>query len=265
MILTREEKEMLDGKKGRAKILYLSCMMAERLEFKRNCEKIVIPMDDADWFLNSLSEGVREKIALKSINAYRNNHFPAIADLSGIIIGGSEYMLSTGDDRWVGHLKAYVTKAAEKNIPLLGICFGHQLLAQVFGSEVRPRRQREFGKVKVTLSQAGSKDKLFHGIDTPFEVLMSHNEVVDNLTNGMRSLAFNDFNPNQAIGIGDHIRGVQFHPEFSKNVMEAIWHKRKSEMDKENLNVKAIKENLADTPAAKNVLDNFIKFFGIKG
>ena len=245
-------------------ILLISCYLRDELEYYFDNKQEYLLLNDSKWFMESMDRSIRDRITLTNINAYKNSQFPSSENISGIIIGGSEYMLSSGNDPWVNRLKNHIENAAEKNTPILGVCFGHQLLGQTFGAKIKNKSPREFGSVTITLSEQGKKDKLFWGIDNQLEVLMAHGDIVENLTPGIQSLAFNDYTQNQAIAINDNIRGVQFHPEFSVEIIKALLHAGKEDMSTKDVDVKAVNTHLRNTPDAKIVLNNFINYFILK-
>ena len=146
-------------------------------------------------------------------------------------------------------------------MPILGICFGHQLLAQIFGAEVVEKIPREFGRKTIFLSGKGKTDKLFHGLNEGFDVYESHCDVVVNIKDGIESLCFNKHNKNQAIAIGNHIRGIQFHPEFNNKFMRGIWYSWKTKLINEDQNIQKIWEKLDENLDIKIILDNFISYF----
>jgi GMP synthase (glutamine-hydrolysing) len=106
-------------------------------------------------------------------------------------------------------LPAYVTRAG---LPILGLCYGLQVMAQALGGEVVPAGKREYGHAQVTVVDPASP--LFEGLDPRLEVWMSHGDRVEALPEGFRRLASSDNTPNTAIG-DDSRRwyGLQFHPE----------------------------------------------------
>jgi GMP synthase (glutamine-hydrolysing) len=116
-------------------------------------------------------------------------------------------------------------------LPVLGICYGAQLMAAELGGDVLPTTKREYGPATVTLSEA---DGLFQGIDRQQPVWMSHGDSITRLPEGFRSTAQTDSTP--FAGLVDenrHLYGIQFHPE------------------------------VAHTPRGKDVLRNFV--VGIAG
>ncbi len=100
------------------------------------------------------------------------------------------------------------------NIPILGICYGMQLIAQQLGGEVARSEKREYGKAKLTLDSSG---RLFRGLGrkgTHLVVWMSHGDHVKTLPPGFRGIAHSKNTPFGAIEEPRRrIYGLQFHPE----------------------------------------------------
>lgn len=95
-------------------------------------------------------------------------------------------------------------------LPVLGICYGMQLLAHQLGGQVDSSARREFGPAIVHQSDA-SVD-LFKGLPPAFPVWMSHGDVITRMPPGFVSLAYSDSSPIAAMG-RDGLIGLQFHPE----------------------------------------------------
>ena len=100
-------------------------------------------------------------------------------------------------------------------VPILGICYGVQLMAKLLGGEVRPSSQREYGRAHV---QIRGQSELFHGFHDAerLAVWMSHGDRVDRLPEGFRLIGETHNAPAAAIADEAHqIYGVQFHPEVA--------------------------------------------------
>jgi GMP synthase (glutamine-hydrolysing) len=99
-------------------------------------------------------------------------------------------------------------------IPILGICYGMQLIGRVLGGEVTHSEKREYGKAKLTITRVG---KLFKGIGkkgSSLEVWMSHGDQVSVLPSGFHTIAQSKNTPFAAIeDTKRKIYGFQFHPE----------------------------------------------------
>ena len=96
-------------------------------------------------------------------------------------------------------------------LPVLGICYGAQLMARELGGDVMPTAQREYGPANVTITH---DDGLFGGIDRDQPVWMSHGDSITRLPEGFRATAQTDSTP--YAGLADptrHLYGIQFHPE----------------------------------------------------
>jgi GMP synthase (glutamine-hydrolysing) len=98
---------------------------------------------------------------------------------------------------------------AEK--PILGICYGMQLLAHQLGGEVEPGTKREYGPAVVRVNEPPAA--IFRGLPAEFSVWMSHGDVVRRLPPGFCSAATSDNSPMAAMWNGDGVIGIQFHPE----------------------------------------------------
>ncbi len=101
----------------------------------------------------------------------------------------------------------------ESGLPILGICYGMQLLVQMHGGTVAPSKRHEYGHAKVSVR---GSDPLFQGLPKSLDVWMSHGDKARTLGNGFKVLAKTGAAPFAAIG--DEKRrwyGVQFHPEVA--------------------------------------------------
>ena len=96
------------------------------------------------------------------------------------------------------------------NLPILGICYGMQLLALDLGGAVKPAARREYGHASLTIDD---RSGLFNKLPAEIDVWMSHGDVVTELPPGFKSLAHSLNSPCAAF-VGPHGRyGIQFHPE----------------------------------------------------
>jgi GMP synthase (glutamine-hydrolysing) len=98
-------------------------------------------------------------------------------------------------------------------IPVLGICYGQQGMAQALGGEVARTGAREYGKTELAVSQAG---RLFHELPLAQTVWMSHSDAVVRAPEGFRVTATTASSPAAAFEAPDRgLYGVQFHPEVA--------------------------------------------------
>lgn len=98
-------------------------------------------------------------------------------------------------------------------VPVLGVCYGMQLLNQKFGGSVAPGNKREFGRA--TLKNESSGNCIFSGMSETSQIWMSHSDTVENLPEGTKVLARNDDGVPVALKWAEGFYGIQFHPEVS--------------------------------------------------
>ena len=99
----------------------------------------------------------------------------------------------------------------DKGLPVLGICYGMQVLVHQLGGEVAPSAKREYGHA--VLHQNKADDPLFTGLPASMPVWMSHGDRIMEPPPGFETLAYTENSPVAAIGNRDGIAGIQFHPE----------------------------------------------------
>jgi len=114
----------------------------------------------------------------------------------------------------------------ESHLPVLGICYGMQVLTKQLGGQVAPGTKREYGHAILHLSDA--ELPLFAGLPTSSPVWMSHADRIEEMPPGFSALAYTENSPVAVIGNNENIFGLQFHPE------------------------------VAHTPEGKNILKNFV-------
>ncbi len=104
----------------------------------------------------------------------------------------------------------------ENSLPVLGICYGMQVLAHQLGGRVVPGLQREYGHA--VLHQNTSVSPIFANLPTSMPVWMSHGDQIEELPPGFASLAYTDNAPVAVMGNERNIFGLQFHPEVVHTV-----------------------------------------------
>lgn len=183
---------------------------------------------------------------------------PDPGKVSGVVITGSAAMVS---DRlpW-SEATADWLRAACNVVPVLGICYGHQLLAHAFGGSVDYHpRGREMGTTWVGLSPGAADDPLLAALPARFAVHVTHQQSVLELPSGAQVLASNEFEPHHAVRFRERVWGVQFHPEFDAEVMRAYLDARAALLEAEGFNVGQMHEAVQETPESRTVLHNFAK------
>jgi GMP synthase (glutamine-hydrolysing) len=153
-----------------------------------------------------------EQPAFRVYRSYLGELPASVSACDGWLITGSRYS-AFDDDPWIADLAAFARAAAEAR-PVVGICFGHQLVAQAFGGAVE-RSSRGWG-IGVHSYQVGRRrDWMTPALDE-IALLASHQDQVTRLPDGAELLAGSDFCPYGLFQLGDNIVALQGHPEMTK-------------------------------------------------
>lgn len=183
---------------------------------------------------------------------------PSRDGFAGTIVTGSAAMV-TDRAEWSERSAAWLHDAAHAGMPLLGICYGHQLLAHALGGEVGDHPQgREMGTVDLELHAPAAQDPLFAVLPARFQAQATHLQTVLRAPAGATVLARSVHDACQAFRWGDRAWGVQFHPEFSATHMRGYVQARHVALQREGQCPKTIAGNVRATPQARRVLSRFV-------
>ena len=186
----------------------------------------------------------------------RLGEFPE-GNWNGVVITGSAFSTYEELD-WINATEEYLRNLAARNVPLYGVCFGHQLLAQTFGGKVEKCPEGwELGTTQVELNELGRVDPIFQHFPTQFTVQQSHADVVTRLPKGAEILASNSHWGIQAFRLGERIWGTQFHPEFTPETMAAAIERVTGLWEAEELVKQQFLAKIRPTPNAPACLANF--------
>jgi GMP synthase (glutamine-hydrolysing) len=192
-------------------------------------------------------------------SAYAGDALPAPAALAGIVVTGSSAMVSHREP-WSERAGAWLAHAARGGTPLLGICYGHQLLAHALGGRVdKNPRGREIGTIEIDLAADARRDPLFEELPPRVRMQATHVESVVELPAGARLLASSARDPHQAFAWGERAWGVQFHPEFDADVIRAYLRARREPILAEGLDADALLRDAGDSPYGGTLLRRFAK------
>ena len=160
-----------------------------------------------------------KRVKTKVIHIDTAKRLPNISTASGFIITGSHAMV-TDELAWSLRVEAYVRRVAKSDCALLGICYGHQLIAKALGgrSGYNPKG-KEIGTKQIKKLKSGYKDPLLRGIPAEFWAHETHSQTVLKVPKGSKVLAKSAGDSHQAVRYRENIWGVQFHPEFDAQIM----------------------------------------------
>lgn len=185
-----------------------------------------------------------------------------LANYKGIIMGGSgqtDICCWSDETRAkVTRIKQLVQKAVRIDMPMLNICFGHQLIAYFLGGKVEAdERQVETGTFEISLNSNGQICPLFRGIPTNFYAVLGHKDSVTKLPPGGVLLASSERCRIESYRINNNVYCVQFHPELDKNGMRYRLNLFPTYMKIKNIEKILIRFN--ETEFASIVVKNFKK------
>jgi GMP synthase (glutamine-hydrolysing) len=183
---------------------------------------------------------------------------PEPRDFAGIVLTGSSAMV-TDRESWSERTAVWLPSVVEAGTPLLGICYGHQLLVHALGGRVGTNpRGREIGTIDVDLGPARSAgDELLGALRERVRVQASHVESVLELAPGVRRLGWSIGDPHHAFRVGKSAWGVQFHPEFDADVMRGYVRHRSEIIRAEGLDPEALLRDIEDGPDGTSLLARF--------
>lgn len=182
---------------------------------------------------------------------------PEAGRLAGVIITGSHGMVTEGEP-WLPGAEQWLRGLVARGVPVLGICYGHQLLARALGGAVDYRdRGIEIGTATVFRTKAARADGLLRSLPEAFPAQVVHRQFVRHLPRGAVVLATSNEEPHHAFRIGSRAWGLQFHPEFSPDVMRYYIECLTPQLRMEGLEPERLLSQVRATPAAGRLLPRF--------
>lgn len=177
--------------------------------------------------------GILDELGLpyRSISLSKNDPLPPLDEVSGVItMGGPMSAYDKPEHSWIEKEEAFLREAHERNIPILGICLGGQILAQAFGAKIHKAPQPEIGWFPLTKT-TNQNDPLLEGLELP-EFFQYHNDVFD-LPAGAVNLLRSDLTKHQMFRLGKSTYGIQFHPEADETMLSSVLRQYSNELTPE--------------------------------
>ncbi|MDR0361077.1 MAG: glutamine amidotransferase [Planctomycetota bacterium] len=179
-------------------------------------------------------------------------------DYRGCIVTGSNAMV-TDRDPWSENAADWLRAAHGHSLPILAVCYGHQLLARALGGTIDylPGGQ-EAGTLELTLDLSCMHDPLLAGFPPRFPVNLTHSQTVVEIPRGSWVMAGSERDKRQILVYGSLIYGVQFHPEFGGGVMRDYLDLAKREEPERRDEFESLSSSASETPLAVLLLRRFI-------
>jgi GMP synthase (glutamine-hydrolysing) len=193
------------------------------------------------------------------VDVERGGALPAREGFAGVLVTGSAAMVTERRD-WSERTAQWLHDAAHAGMPMLGICYGHQLIAHALGGEVGDNPAgREIGTVEIALEPPAGDDPLFGGLPATFAAQATHLQSVLRAPAGATVLARSVGDACHAFRWGGHAWGVQFHPEFSTTHMRGYVHAREEALAREGRCSRSLARQVGAAPHARTVLRRFVR------
>lgn len=145
---------------------------------------------------------------------------PSLDGYQGLVVLGGP--MSSTDEKNFPHLATemrLIGEALEREMPVLGICLGSQLIARALGAQVAPNPTKEIGWYDVSLTDAGKQDPLFSHFRPTEPIFQWHGDRFE-IPDGAIHLAHSPSCDHQAFRYGERVYGLQFHLEVDEALIE---------------------------------------------
>lgn len=210
--------------------------------------------DYEDWIAGGLGSAEH---AIEVVDIQQGERLPELSRVAAIVITGSASMV-TERSGWMEETAGWLRQAVAEQVPLLGICFGHQLLAYALEGDVgyNPRGV-EVGTATIRLGAEAQRDPLFMGMPGEFPAQVSHRQSVLRLPAGARLLAASDKDPHQAFAYGVCAWGIQFHPEFDARIIRYFIEHYRQRLHDEGDSAERLLAEVMETTDSASLLQRF--------
>ena len=185
--------------------------------------------------------------------------FPVMDDFLPGEIRSDEIYLVTGcnrsvyeDEKWISDLLRWIRRAVNEGAYLVGICFGHQAIAQALGGKVEKYAGGWGTGIRESVVVDDNLGKFFSG--SRMHLLYNHHDQVVTLPEGARVLATSDFCRYEAFSVNNHVFAFQGHPEYTKDY-ELHLLSRHSESESEQVKRRAVESIGRYAHEGKSVAD----------
>jgi GMP synthase (glutamine-hydrolysing) len=191
------------------------------------------------------------------IAVFEGEALPDPKRFAGVVVTGSSAMVSQRES-WSESTATWLRGAVQGTTPVLGICYGHQLLAHALGGRVGPNPHgRQIGTERVLFAENAKDDALLAEFGGSLRAHTTHAEVVLELPDAATHLGSSRGDPNTAFSFGTAAWGVQFHPEFDAYVMKRYIEERRRLLIAENIDADVQLGAVEECPDGETLLRRF--------
>lgn len=220
-------------------------------------DELIPSMGDFEqWTANAMGLNSAEWAC---VNVQKGALLPDPNEFAGCVLTGSHDMV-TDNTRWMRDATNWLRDNRD-SVPMLGICFGHQLFAHAFGgtADAHPDGP-EIGTVEIRLNEHAAADPLFKHLPRVFPAHVTHSQSALHLPPAAVALGASDHDQHQAFRFGQQMWGVQFHPEFNATATRQYVREQTDTIKHHGKDADAIYHSVGDTPEATSLLRHFVSY-----
>ncbi|MDD2338367.1 MAG: type 1 glutamine amidotransferase [Geobacteraceae bacterium] len=221
---------------------------------------LTLIQNDHDVPSGSLIEWCREfQIPFRTVRPYLGELLPPVADISALIVlGGAMGVHDSCRYPYLLAVRSSIQQAVFREVPLLGICLGGQLLADALGAPVHSKRNGELGLYSVNVLELSFPDPLFQDIPRVFTAFQWHNDSFE-IPAGAVCLASSSRCAHQAFRYGVNQYGLQFHPEVTRSIITSWIESSDDVDDSARILEDFIREEAVYSTVSRKLLENFLR------
>lgn len=181
-------------------------------------ELLHIAGDCSDFFIDLFSR-YAPNVSLEIYDVQNGRYPNSLDECEGYITTGSAYSVYDAEP-WIRRFQEFVRELHQNSVKLVGICFGHQMIAEALGGKCE-KSEQGWGvgvkNVSIISKKAWMKPEL-----NSYSLIVSHRDQVCRLPEGSEVLGTSAYCPNSMFMVGDHFLGIQGHPEFTAAYTDAL-------------------------------------------
>ena len=196
---------------------------------------------------------------IRLIDVAVGDALPAPGEVAGALITGSASMV-TERAAWSERTAGWIRAAMDHGLPLFGVCYGHQLMAHALGGRVDYLPGgREIGTLPMWRVGVLDDDPVLGGMPDSFLAHTTHEQSVLEAPSASRVCARSARDPHHLLAYGANALSVQFHPEFSAEVMRAYILRKGADLRREGADARGLHQAVNPTPHARTLLQRFVR------